>query len=118
MRAIRRGMRNIAVVVPAVLAFIASPAVATHGGAPHKRIASIEEASGSQSEPVVVRGTIGELDKSDMPAQHRGAQNLERFTITAGDRLWLVDNGSGEVTACSLVRGIYVGQRAIMCWSR
>ena len=78
----------------------------------HRGIAG-EATEASKSAGVsVYRGHHAE--KAERPGRHH---RRARVATAAGDHLWIIDYGSGEVTACDLVRTGHYRERRIDCWS-
>ena len=65
-----------------------------------------------ESGVVVVRG-ITAPRKRDNSREYTDI--LSRWTIFGGERLWFVDNYTGNIVVCYLRNTSYVGQRVVQC---
>ncbi len=64
----------------------------------------------ARTEPVVLRGGGSLRDRAERPAAQPAQPQ-----IVAGNTLWLINEDSGEITACSLRNAGYAGKRRIIC---
>lgn len=62
---------------------------------------------------LVLRGTF-----SERPLGPVAAPPAPERVLTGGQRLWLLEPGSGDLTACQLENTAMVGQRRIACARR
>lgn len=65
------------------------------------------------TEPVVLRGGGSLRDRAATQAA-----TPRQTRIAAGDTLWLIDEDSGKITACSPRNAAYAGKRRIVCTGR
>jgi hypothetical protein len=73
---------------------------------PQLRVLSTRD---DQKAPTIVRGTVR------TPRAAAAASGGQQFTVVAGRRLWLIDQDTGEVTACRERDTSTVGRREIRC---
>jgi hypothetical protein len=89
----------------------AQPDTGTPGAASAGRMIVLSDAALQRTESVtVLRGSaIAPRKAPDKPA--------DRVQLMAGERLWLVNEATGEVTACRSRKTSTVGRRIIACTS-